>query len=168
MGELPQSGIGTPCERDEVKSIDALKARVAESNAKLAERLAEDPSSGELLRLTQQDADLGRMTEPEAVSDLKAVEYLLAPRFGVRQEKADGSTKIRPVDHFSWSAAGRSKRQQKPDSINGHTSVAEHIRHDTLDELWAAMCTFVKYVGESPGLVKADVDSAYRQDQIEV
>ena len=69
--------------------------------------------------------------------DLGAIR--LAPRFGVPQEKADGSIKVRPVDHFSWSAAQgskkRSRAEAKEPSINGHTMCPEQMRHDHLDDL---------------------------------
>ncbi len=62
--------------------------------------------------------------------------------------------KIRPVDNFSWGAAGgRSKRKRKLGSINGNCSVPEKLKHDHLDSLAAGMallwkCVFLPSQGE--------------------
>ena len=50
------------------------------------------------------------------------------PCCGVRD---DGSAKIRPVNHFSWSTEGRAKKRMKKGSINGVTEVPETVRHET-------------------------------------
>ena len=56
---------------------------------------------------------------------------LLHPRFGVVTEKPDGSIKVRAVDHMSWSAFGKKKK----DSVNGHAFPMEKLHHDKLDQL---------------------------------
>ena len=86
-------------------------------------------------------------------------QVLLHLRFSVSQTRSDGSVKIRPVDHFSWSGCDR----QKENSVNGHTAPREKLSHETLDELAVAMKHFVGAVGETPGLVKADIDAAFRR-----
>lgn len=56
---------------------------------------------------------------------------LLHPRFAVVTVKPDGSEKVRAVDNMSWSAFGG----LKGDSVNGHVSPSESVRHDSLDGL---------------------------------
>lgn len=46
---------------------------------------------------------------------------------------------MRPVDHFSWSAGGWTKKGRKAHSVNGQTEVLETISHDHLDDLVEAM-----------------------------
>ena len=78
--------------------------------------------------------------------------------------RPDGSTKVRPVDHFSYSAeGGRSRKKRKASSVNGHTAVPEQIVHDHLDDLAEAMRLFLKQNGAPPSLWKLDVDSAFRR-----
>ena len=69
---------------------------------------------------------------------------LCCPRFGVVQGvRPDGTTKLRAVDHFSWSCAGgrkkRKRREIKCNSVNGHFTPSAKIEHDHLDDLLAAM-----------------------------
>ena len=47
--------------------------------------------------------------------------------------------------------------------MNGHAVPTEKMRHDTLDSLAAAMAYFVKIVGEVPGVLKGDVNAAFRR-----
>ncbi len=54
-------------------------------------------------------------------------------------------------------------KKRKQQSMNGHTSVEEHLRHDTLDALWGTMEHFVTEMETSPGLFKVDVDAAFRR-----
>ena len=91
-------------------------------------------------------------------------------RFGVEQgTKADGSVKLRAIDHLSWSAPvedGKhyvSRKRQREHSVNGCTAVPEKIHMDHLDALVAAMRAFREIFGEVPALWKADVDSAFRR-----
>ena len=59
--------------------------------------------------------------------------------------RPDGTIKVRPVDHFSWSAGQKlSKKKRKLESINGHTQLQEKITHDHLDDLAADMTMFKK------------------------
>jgi hypothetical protein len=79
----------------------------------------------------------------------------LVPRFAVEQGlQADGTLKIRPVDHMSWShSAGRGRKRTKAtvkaESINGHYKVPWAIRHDHLDDLLATMRMHVEMIGEA-------------------
>ena len=113
-------------------------------------------------------------------------------RFAVTKLKDDGTLKLRPVDNFSWSAApgvrhaqsGKGifpfglragpwlshecfsagfKRFQKEGSVNGHVCPSEKLCHDTLDKLALAMQFYVTVMGIIPGLLKADIDSAFRR-----
>ena len=76
--------------------------------------------------LTLKDAALGRMTPPVHASIVDLSKVRLVPRFAVHQgTRKDGSAKIRPVDHLSWShepvkGRKRTKAMMKEASINGH------------------------------------------------
>ena len=90
-------------------------------------------------------------------------------RFSVAQGvREDGSTKVRAVDHFSWSAplegeTGWSKRRRKESSVNGCTLLPEAVHHDHIDDLAVVMRRFREVCGEIPGLFKADIDAAFRR-----
>lgn len=114
----------------------------------------------------------------------------LVPRFAIEQGiRSDGSKKIRPVDHLSWSHAAtsgkkRSRAAVKAESINGHYTMPSAVVHDHLDDLLATMRLHFKLIGkaslactflvacafpphfcfaQAPGLVCADIDSAFRR-----
>jgi hypothetical protein len=163
LGELSRSGVGEPTDVDCVKSIDGLKEGCASSNAKLLKELRPDEGAEALLASTKADAALGRMQEPTLADEASLEHVLLNPRFGVRQEKDDGSIKVRAIDHLSWSPATAdggcaehrpSKKARKEGSVNGHTAPSEKMRHDTLDVLAAAMRKHVEVMGSPPGLIK--------------
>ena len=158
IGELDRSGIGEPVEVDHVNSVAELYAGCARSNDVLLRQLKEDTHALPLWEATCKDANLGRLSHPAAVADCEWDRVLLHPRFAVSQVKPDGSTKLRAVDHLSWSAG-----RHKADSVNGCTAPSEKMKHDTLDALAIGMSVFVDTVREVPGLFKADVDSAYRR-----
>ena len=112
------------------------------------------------------------MSVPVPISSCNVDDLLLHPRFGVEQCKPDGSTKVRAVDNLSWAAMGpesgtggssRCKKARKLMSVNGHTVPAEKMHHDTIDDLAVAMSKFVELTGSVPGLIKADIDAAYRR-----
>ena len=88
---------------------------------------------------------------------------LLAPRFGVPQQRPDGRRKIRPIDHFSWSNEGLGSKQQKLHSVNGAFTSDANIRHNTLDDLALSLTRFHEAFKTEPGLFKADIDSAFRR-----
>ena len=152
---LERSGVGTPNECEETKTATALRNTCARSNLSLLESLHADPSAEELLKITQDDAKLGRMSAPVSAADVDLSSILLHPRFGIEQTKEDGSKKLRAVDNFSWSAeTSRSKSVIKEGSINGHTFPQEKMKHDTLDMLAQALVAFKETVGCVPGLLK--------------
>ena len=111
-------------------------------------------------RQVEEEADLGRMSPPRRVEEIDLDNIMLHPRFGLMQQKPDGQTKIRPIDHFSWSSGneipGRemNARLKKETSVNGHVAPTEKMRHDTLDSLVESMSPCVEKVGCLPGLIK--------------
>ena len=163
LGELHRSGVGASCDRDCVKSIAVLQASCLASNECLLKELKEDSLSADLWQATEKDARLGRMSEPRPVDEADLGTVLLNPRFAVEQLKEDGSTKVRAIDHLSWSPGWRSeaspterptKRARKEESVNGHTAPAEKMHHDTLNTLEHTMRMFVEETGQVPGLMK--------------
>ena len=95
----------------------------------------------------------------------------LVPRFGIIQgTRQDGTIKVRPVDHFSWSHGSRkrSRAEVKADSINGHYNMPGSVAHDHLDDLLASMRLHFELIGDVPGLVTADIDSAFRRIPLRV
>ena len=124
LGELERSGVGTPTEAVQ-GSTDKIRQGVRERNEKLLASLFEDENSAELLQIARTDAELGRMSKPEKLGDWVPSDTLLHPRFGVCQEKSDGTLKCRAVDNFSWSPGdqchrtGNRKKRQKLESVSG-------------------------------------------------
>ena len=159
MGELERSGIGRPVDVDPVNSIDELEASCHARNKSLVRQLKDQCHADELMAVTWQDAALGRMTEPQRVEECDLSQVLLHPRFDVEQLKPDGSLKVRAVDHFSWSTRGEGRET----SVNGMTCASEKLAHDTLDDLASALVSFVTLSSSVPGLLKADIDSAFRR-----
>ena len=127
LGELERSGVGEPMYVDLVKSIVTLQASCVRSNAALVKQLKEDCNATELLRITREDAVMGRMTGPVPLESIDTAQALLNPRFGVEKEKEDGGIKVRAVDHLSWSPGTQGdadmpsrpcKRARKEASVN--------------------------------------------------
>ena len=159
MGDLERSGVGVPVVNGPAGSSERLRSDCARRNADLIRSLHEESDASELLDLTRGDAALGRMSEPVALGTEVPSDILLNPRFGVRQLKPDGSEKLRAVDNFSWSSCA----DQRANSVNGHTAAHESMKHDTLDALASAMAFFIAVTGQIPGLLKADIDAAFRR-----
>ena len=109
VGELPTSGIGRESldtSRVSGNRMVELVGKCAASNERLLKRLREESNASELLDATRKDAQRGRMSMPTQATAVDLQEFLFRPRFGVIQEKENGQLKLRPVDHFSWSAFG--------------------------------------------------------------
>ena len=159
MGRLVPSGIGVPVERTSVKEEGDLWSSTCSHNTALLRGLREGEHSRWLLEATRDDARKGRMSWPTPIDSSVVESTLLHPRFVVAREKPDGSVKLRAVDHLSWSP----DRFDDGDSVNGFTTVAEKLGHDTLDRLGEALTELVKSTAEVPGLFKADIDSAFRR-----
>ena len=114
------------------------------SNDELFAQLRYDENEEQLHQIALDDAAKHRMSAPVRVNADIAGRVLCCPRFGVEQGvRADGSKKLRAVDHFSWSCAKgqkkRKRREVKFDSINGHFTTEVDLKHDHLDDLLAAM-----------------------------
>ena len=153
--ELECSGMGTPLPQGLHKPAEMLRQTCRASNRALLAELREDPKAEELLRVTCEDAEKGRMSAPAPVDMQKLEHVRLNPRYGhscacamfwrgpcgvacrfaVEQEKPDGAMKTRPIDDLSWSAAALfdgeearpSKKARKEASVNGFTlPVCEH------------------------------------------
>ena len=93
-GAMPKSSIGAKKPAIVTGDIDALAADRASSNARLQERLKEDPFADELHRLTLEDANMGKMSKPVPAEQCNLNSLRLCPRFGVQQgTREDGSVK---------------------------------------------------------------------------
>lgn len=130
--------------------------RCEASNAELFAQLRYDENEEQLHQIAFDDAAKHRMSAPVRADAGIAGRVLCCPRFGVEQGvRADGTKKLRAVDHFSWSHAKgqkkRKRREVKFDSINGHFTADVDLKHDHLDDLLAAM----KVQFESTGQVCA-------------
>ena len=120
-GLLQQAGIGEARDVEEPGDpVACLKGRCKVSNRQLLASLREGEHAQGLMELACLDASLGRMSDPIPAEQCCLDDVLLAPRFAVVQGvQADGSVKIRAVDHFSWSCTPdgaptrRSKREMK-------------------------------------------------------
>ena len=168
--ELTSSGLGDPVEQPAVVPSGILGAQCREHNQALLKALHEDEHSETLLKAACEDAKQGRMTVPSKVADINLSKNLLHPRFAAVQNKPDGSIKVRPIDNFSWSAIKPTgmgqlerKRKIKAASLNGHCIPCESIHHDHLDSLLKAMAMGRELSGQTYGMFKADIDSAYRR-----
>ena len=165
LNELEASGLGEPVESNARPAV-ALKENCQKSNDELASGLRQDTNAEKLMEITLADVVLGRMTAPVPYNSAEMAHVHLSPRFSVEQEKVDGTKKVRPIDHFSWSGGhgGRaSKHRRKEESVNGYTFPKEKLKTQTLDYLWAAMAIFVQTLGELPCLFKADINAAFRR-----
>ena len=103
LGELPYSGNGTQLDANGEKSIGQLRGACRSRNSKLLKTLKEDDHGVDLLAITRDDAKKGRMSWPVPAAGVEVGEMLLHPRFAVEQTRADGSIKLRAIDHLSWS-----------------------------------------------------------------
>jgi len=156
LEELECSGIGTKLETSDKAPlpVETLWHDRAASNSALVQELVEDPHAHTLLKVTRQEATSGRMTAPRLYVPGECDDVLYHPRFGVEQEREDGSLKVRPVDNLSWSRHSKRKQVAKTFSVNGHVSPSEKLKHDTLDVFAHAMTQFVAVVSCLPGLLK--------------
>ena len=163
MGVLDMAGIGEPIEYQAPLPVDELKGDCLENNCALLQMLTADDLGAELVKLTEEDVRLGRMTRLYKGSDLTHLR--LHRRFGVEQGTCpNGKVKVRSVDHFSWSATkARSRKKRKLESVNGHTVIPEKMTNDHLDDLMESVRLFLVRIGVVPALWKADVDAAFRR-----
>ena len=154
--KLKKSGVGEEVECVEGRPVEDLRAKGKAHNEALIKSLREDVCADKLLEAASADAALGRMTVPVDITNAIPQGVLLHPRFGVEQVKEDGTTKLRPVDHLSWSPGDAeeapTKKDIKRESVNGYTIPQEKMRPDTLDKFIAVLTSFVMTVGCIPGL----------------
>ena len=60
---------------------------------------------------------------------------------------------LRPIDNLSWSPeevntySTRGKKRMKEESVNGHCSIPEQLKHDHIDDLAEAMRLHVGTTG---------------------
>ena len=162
LEELACSGVGTRLEATgaSLPPVETLWHDRVASNRALVKGMTEDPHAQSLFEVTRKEAAIGRTTAPQVYVPGVCDDVLYHPRFGVEQEREDGSMKVRPVDNFSWSRHSKRKQVAKAFSVNGHVSPSEKLKHDTLDVFAQAMVQFVTIVGCLPGLLKVTVFSA--------
>ena len=129
VGILKAAGNGRPIEPVLEISAEELESARSENNARVLGKVAGDNSASGLLRVCQEDAAMGRMTPARPVSHELQDEagQHVSPRFGIEQEKVDGSVKLRAIDDFTFSW------------LNGHTAASEKLRCDGLDLLFEVM-----------------------------
>eukprot|EP00973_Karenia_brevis_P033532 4623630-Karenia_brevis.AAC.1 len=108
---------------------------------------------------TKEEAGMGRTTQPTPAEPGVERVYVFHPRFVVEQSRADGSRKLRAIDHESWAPSDAGKGA----SLNGHTMMSDKIRHHTLDDLGGAIKHIFHACGVSPALYKADIYAAFRR-----
>ena len=96
VGILPRTGNGTPLVPQLEVSMEKLTSGRVHNNARVLERLSADVNADALMKTCVEDAALGRMTEPQVLegSGMLADSVHVSPRFGVAQEKSDGSLKV--------------------------------------------------------------------------
>ena len=165
-GILAACGIGPAKECDEIGVIDELRVHCRESNEQLVKKLRRDPWEQELHKLALEDARIGRMTVPEPLNEQHLGSFMLNQRFGVEQGlKPNGDVKIRAVDNMSWGCSGdRTRSKKRPrQSVNGCSAIPERIMHHHVDDLEAAIRLFIHLMACAPGLLKADVNAAFRR-----
>ena len=153
IGELPVSGVGAPVEAVWAQSADVLWKACTTSNARLAKHLREDAHSSDLLKCTESDAELHRMTPPVPFEEFDTSAVRLQPRFAVVQSGRTGPRKFDPSMTFHGASARllsvavfalRFFRRSAGDggkegSVNGHTVAGEKLRHDTVDTLFTVL-----------------------------
>ena len=156
-GNLKYVGIGAPASVGFVPDMDKRKSECARSNDMLVRQSRADAHADELLRLTRADSECGRMAPPELYDREKCREVHLSPRFCDVRSREDGTLKMRPIDHLSWAGIEGphvGKRERKAWSVNGHTALAEKMRHDTVDALCEGIGHYVQSNEDLPYLMK--------------
>ena len=85
VGELPLSGNGIPIEPPEHFTLAELEEARIDTGCETLEKLREDMHSSKLLRACEDDASLGRMTDPQVLGFDEIGRKHLSPRFAVEQ-----------------------------------------------------------------------------------
>eukprot|EP00973_Karenia_brevis_P012867 1746553-Karenia_brevis.AAC.1 len=162
LGKIDCGGIGLSKDSTEAKDSDSLRAGRGQQNEAILASQRDDKHADWLVQQMQEESTLGRMTPPLEIHDSEAYGWLLQPRFCVEQAKPDGSFRKRPIDHFSFSVGGAVCMYQA-ESVNGYAEPVEFLKHDTLDNLAQTLRVFKNLLQEVPGLLKADIDNAFRR-----
>ena len=98
------------------------------------------------------DAKLGRMTNPQKITELDHRSILLMPSFSVEQGlREDGSLRLRSIGDATRSGT------------NGTCRPREKLHNDGLDSLVATIRRLCDRGAHAVSLWKADIDAAYRR-----
>ena len=87
VGTLPRPGNGPAVAVTEQVDLEAFWDTAVDANIRTLQRLRDDEHAAELHSACTQDAELGRMTPPTAVTAAQCQECILSPRFGILQCK---------------------------------------------------------------------------------
>ena len=152
LGELPFTHNGSAERIEASDSAESLREVARVHNEEVISSLRGDPLSAELFKLTQKDADLGRMTALEAPDRCATSRCRFAKRIAVQQGmRADGTVKVRAVDDLTRSGT------------NACTEVTEKLSCDGVDTFVGLLRAYQRESGVAPHIYKADIDSAYRR-----
>ena len=165
-GQLELCGNGPAKDATDIGEIDELREGCEECNLQFMRKLRNDPFEQELHNLAVEDTNLGRMTMPMPISDEQVRSIRLNQRFGVEQGlKPNGDVKDCAVDNMSWGgvAEGRRPSKRPRQSVNGCSAIPEKILRHLVDDLEVAIRLFIQLMAGVPGLIKADVNAAFRR-----
>ena len=151
VGELPRSGHGSPEVFPPRLGIAELMGNAESANRDISSGLRDGAHGDAILRKTQDEAVLGRISCPVPLRDVCLEGAVIAPRFAVEQLREDGSSKLRLVDDMTKA------------KINAATRPQERLHHDAVDALFEAARIFQDVAGRAPALWKADIDAAFRR-----
>ena len=101
-GDLVPCGPGAPSLEEPAPPLHSSRAdRLSSNEQLLCTKLQEQSNAVALHEATFVDVAAGRMSKPIPAADADLGAIRLVPRFGVEQERSDGTIKLRPVDDFS-------------------------------------------------------------------
>ena len=149
LGVVDCGGLGIPLSEAEVDVCQLWAGRKGH-NAKLLNGLRTSEHSDWLLDNIQDEVRKGRMAPARLVDGPVCEEWLLSPCFVVEQPKSDGSTKLRSIDHLSWSPEGSGREG----SVNAYTAPTAKLKQQTADVLVHANKEIHEESQEPPGLIK--------------
>ena len=145
LGHLTTSGRGVPKDAKELESLDDLWSRRDSINKTILGELRESDLDTEVMRLTQEEAVLGRVAEPQKVINGQ-VKDLVCHRFGVQQ-----GDKPRCIDNGTSNGA------------NPCTGTSERIREHRLNYWYAIVAMLVTFGFLDLTTCKVDVNAAFRR-----
>ncbi len=128
LANLPLSGNGNPLADIEQCSAEPLRMDRLSNNSRIVTKLWEDPRAADLLKMTEDDASKGRMSQPRLLTMDDIPKCNLTPRFCIEQgRRPNGELKLRAVDDFTKSL------------VNENTEAAEKLVCDNLDRFMATV-----------------------------